>query len=194
MMIWRSGSDARCDYFNETWLAFTGRTMEQEVGEGWVDGVHPVDVTQCVERYLEAFDKRDLMLNGLEARKDHPGELLVSTQRAAGGEVLISVADRGVGLPMEHVDRIFDAFFTTKAQGTGMGLAISRAIVQAHGGALWAAANLPGGATFQFTLPESISQTAKPLTTDRGRDIPIHDDSLMTQALVGSSPRQGRVG
>src|SRR5437868_5324029 len=59
VMIWRSGVDARCDYFNQTWLAFTGRAMDQEIGHGWADGVHPDDVTQCVERYLDAFHKRE---------------------------------------------------------------------------------------------------------------------------------------
>lgn len=97
----------------------------------------------------------NLILNGFEAMKDRPGDLLVTTRRGNGGTVLITVTDAGVGLPAEHVDRIFDAFFTTKPQGTGMGLAISRAIVQAHGGNLWAVANDTSGATFQFTLPDS---------------------------------------
>jgi signal transduction histidine kinase len=66
---------------------------------------------------------------------------------------LISVSDTGVGLPAEQADQIFKAFFTTKVQGTGMGLSISRSIVESHGGHLWAADNSPRGATFQFTLP-----------------------------------------
>jgi signal transduction histidine kinase len=67
--------------------------------------------------------------------------------------VLISISDTGVGLPAEKADQIFDAFFRTKAQGSGMGLAISRSIVESHGGRLWASANSGRGATFQFTLP-----------------------------------------
>ena len=67
--------------------------------------------------------------------------------------MLISVADTGVGLPAEKLDQIFDAFFTTKPQGTGMGLAISRSIIEGHGGRLWATPNSGRGATFHFSLP-----------------------------------------
>jgi signal transduction histidine kinase len=65
----------------------------------------------------------------------------------------VSVSDTGVGLPTQHGDQIFDAFFTTKAHATGMGLRISRSIVESHGGRLWAADNAPAGASFYFTLP-----------------------------------------
>jgi signal transduction histidine kinase len=87
--------------------------------------------------------------------KDTDGrrELTIYSQRGADGQVLISVSDTGVGLPPEQADKIFQAFFTTKAHGTGMGLRISRSIVESHGGRLWAANNSPCGATFCFTLP-----------------------------------------
>ncbi len=95
----------------------------------------------------------NLMLNGIEAMSDGSGQLTIRSQRTENGMVLISVSDTGVGLPSEKVDLIFNAFYTTKPQGTGMGLAISRSIVEAHGGRLWATANAQRGATFHFTVP-----------------------------------------
>jgi signal transduction histidine kinase len=95
----------------------------------------------------------NLMLNGIEAMKDTAGELTIKSELAQDGQLLISVSDTGVGLPGEKVDQIFNAFFTTKPQGSGMGLAICRSIVESHSGRLWASANNGGGATFQFTLP-----------------------------------------
>jgi PAS domain S-box-containing protein len=97
----------------------------------------------------------NLMLNGIEAMKDTSaaGELTIKSRRAEDGQLLISIGDTGAGLPAEQPDQIFDAFFTTKPQGTGMGLPISRSIVESHGGRLWATSNGARGATFQFTLP-----------------------------------------
>ena len=94
----------------------------------------------------------NLILNGLEAMKRTGGELLITSQWDEKGRPLISVSDVGVGLPGGESEKIFDAFFTTKPQGTGMGLAISRSIVESHGGRLWATANPGRGATFYFTL------------------------------------------
>jgi len=96
----------------------------------------------------------NLMLNSIEAITDESGELSVTSKTTADGQLLISVSDSGGGLPPgEAPERVFEAFFTTKPQGTGMGLAISRRIIEAHGGRLWASPNTGGGATFQFTLP-----------------------------------------
>src|SRR5712675_1327712 len=96
----------------------------------------------------------NLMLNGIEAMKDVDGkrELLIKSQETENEEVILSVSDTGVGLPAQQADQIFKAFFTTKPQGTGMGLSISRSIVEAHGGRLWADGNSPRGASFCFTL------------------------------------------
>jgi PAS domain S-box-containing protein len=350
VLIWMTGTDGLCNYFNKPWLEFTGRTMEQEVGTGWIEGVHPDDVQGCFDGFLPAYharksfsmeyrlkradgeyrwviesgiprytgvgefagyigsniditdlkhaeverqklrqleadlahinrvsmmgelaaslaheikqpiaaalvdakscvrwlqrdtpdvaegcqaalriindatratevidrvrslyrrdtsarelldvngiireivillrDKADLnsisicteidsglplitadriqlqqvlmnlMLNGIEAMKDGKGELTVASKQTADGLVLISVSDSGSGLPGGEADRIFEAFFTTKAQGTGMGLSISRRIIESHGGSLWACANNERGATFQFTLPTSVA-------------------------------------
>jgi PAS domain S-box-containing protein len=94
----------------------------------------------------------NLMLNGMEAMGERGGELTIRTQ-AEGGGVLVSVSDVGPGIPADKIDHIFNAFFTTKAGGTGMGLAISRTIIESHGGRLWATANPERGATLHFTLP-----------------------------------------
>ena len=100
----------------------------------------------------------NLMLNGIEAMEDGAGELTIRSQRNENGLLLVSVSDTGVGLPSEKPDLIFNAFYTTKPQGTGMGLAISRSIIEAHGGRLWASANAPRGATFHFTLPVEVQK------------------------------------
>ncbi len=97
----------------------------------------------------------NLMLNAIEAMKDSGGELTVKSE-LQDGQLLFSVSDTGLGLPMEKMDQIFSAFFTTKPQGSGMGLAISRSIVESHGGRLWATANDGRGATFHFTLPTEV--------------------------------------
>ena len=102
----------------------------------------------------------NLMLNGIESMKDSGGELIVKSELDQDGQVLISVSDNGVGLPPEKADQIFDAFFTTKPQGTGMGLAISRSIVESHGGRIWATPNSGPGATFRFTLPYQAAARA----------------------------------
>src|ERR1044071_229102 len=94
----------------------------------------------------------NLMLNGMEAMSERGGELKISTRRE-GGEVMGSVSDTGAGIPADKMEEIFNAFVTTKAGGTGMGLAVSRTIIELHGGRLWATVNPGRGATFHFTLP-----------------------------------------
>jgi signal transduction histidine kinase len=96
----------------------------------------------------------NLMLNGIDAMKNVSSEreLTISSRAVADG-VVISVSDTGAGLGPDPVDQIFNAFFTTKDQGIGMGLTISRSIVESHGGRLWASRSAGRGATFQFSLP-----------------------------------------
>jgi PAS domain S-box-containing protein len=97
----------------------------------------------------------NLIMNGVDAMHDvdEPRELIIKSQPAENNELLLSVSDTGVGLPRHQADQIFNAFFTTKTHGTGMGLRISRSIIESHGGRLWAADNSPRGASFCFTLP-----------------------------------------
>jgi PAS domain S-box-containing protein len=95
----------------------------------------------------------NLMLNAIEAMKDTGGELRISSRLNPKDQLVISISDTGVGLPADSRERIFEAFHTTKPQGTGMGLAITRSIVEAHGGRIWATANQGAGAIFHFTLP-----------------------------------------
>jgi signal transduction histidine kinase len=103
----------------------------------------------------------NLMLNGIDAMKGTAdgGELTIKSE-IGDGQLLISVSDTGVGLPPEQADQIFKAFFTTKDNGTGMGLPISRSIIESHGGCLWVT-GVPGrGATFRFTLPATVAAHA----------------------------------
>jgi PAS domain S-box-containing protein len=97
----------------------------------------------------------NLIMNSIDAMNDAEGirELTVTSQHNDGDELLVSVSDTGVGLPSENAEQIFNAFFTTKPHGTGMGLRISRSIIESHGGRLWAGANSPRGAIIRLTLP-----------------------------------------
>jgi PAS domain S-box-containing protein len=108
----------------------------------------------------------NLTMNGIDAMADLDvtRELVIRSQRVKDGQLMVSVSDTGVGLPPERAHHIFDAFFTTKPHGTGMGLRISRSIVESHGGRLWAAENMPRGASFHFTLP-TVDAQAWPLNT-----------------------------
>jgi PAS domain S-box-containing protein len=100
----------------------------------------------------------NLILNAVEAMstlKNQVRELAISTEQHQAGGVLVAVRDSGPGIDPEHLDRVFDAFYTTKSSGVGMGLSICRSIINAHGGGLWADANTPRGAVFRFTLPDA---------------------------------------
>ena len=104
----------------------------------------------------------NLVRNGIDAinEADMAGDLTIKSQRNAADQVLISIRDTGIGLPPEQADKVFDSFFTTKPQGTGMGLSICRSIIESHGGRLWVTGNPDRGTTFQFTLPVEHATTA----------------------------------
>ena len=106
----------------------------------------------------------NLIVNGIEAMKDVDGtrEIVIKSQRAENQQILVSVSDTGVGLPPQLAEQIFDPFFTTKPHGTGMGLPISRSIIESHGGRLWAVGSAGRGATFHLTLPAAIAGHASP--------------------------------
>ena len=100
----------------------------------------------------------NLIINAIEAMmsmRSGARELLICTEKSDSNGALVAVRDSGPGLELETVDRLFEAFYTTKVQGMGIGLAVCRSIIQAHGGRLWARANVPSGAIFQFTLPQA---------------------------------------
>jgi signal transduction histidine kinase len=102
----------------------------------------------------------NLMMNGMEAMAAadcQPKQLVIQSALKQPDEVLVSVSDTGPGIPAEHMKKMFNAFFTTKADGMGMGLSISRSLIEAHGGRLWVAPNEPRGAVFHFALPVHIA-------------------------------------
>jgi signal transduction histidine kinase len=133
-LVWRAGPDGVPDFLSQPALDYTGLSLDQ---------IWPRVII-------------NLVMNGIEAMlsvTDRPRELMIRSRLDEAQQVLVSVTDCGVGISAENADRLFNAFFTTKSSGMGMGLSICRSIMEAHGGRLWTTANLPYGATFQFTLP-----------------------------------------
>jgi signal transduction histidine kinase len=106
----------------------------------------------------------NLVSNSIDAMNDvdRTRELTVKSQRAENDQLMVSVSDTGVGLPPRQESQIFNPFFTTKAQGTGMGLSVSRSIVASHSGRLWAADNSPHGASFHLILPTEVCDPRSP--------------------------------
>jgi signal transduction histidine kinase len=105
----------------------------------------------------------NLIMNAVEALSaisDGSRYLFISTEKDKSDGVFLTVGDFGPGLDPEKLEQIFDAFYTTKREGMGMGLAVSRSIIEAHGGRLWATPNDPRGAVFQFTLPQVREETS----------------------------------
>jgi PAS domain S-box-containing protein len=115
---------------------------------------HPLIVADRIQLQQVLMN---LMINGIDAMKavEGPRQLTLGTQNDGNAQLLVSVEDTGIGLPANQAGQIFNAFFTTKEHGTGMGLRISRTIIEAHGGRLWATDNHPRGASFHFTLAVS---------------------------------------
>jgi signal transduction histidine kinase len=107
----------------------------------------------------------NLMLNGIEAMKEKGGVLTVKSQTGEDGQIEVSIKDTGPGLPAGKVDQIFDAFFTTKPQGSGMGLAICKSIIESHGGQIWADSYGGLGTTFHFSLQSVPTETNGPVDT-----------------------------
>jgi C4-dicarboxylate-specific signal transduction histidine kinase len=135
-------------------VAKNGVSVHSRLAEGWcVVHADHVQVQQVV---------LNLILNAIEAMSsgdEGPRELLISTEHSQTDGIIVAVRDSGPGIDPEQLDRVFDAFYTTKSSGVGMGLSICRSIIEAHRGRLWASANLPRGASFQFALP-AIANTA----------------------------------
>ena len=106
----------------------------------------------------------NLMMNAIDAMKEVDGtrELDIKSERTEDEQLLLSVSDTGVGLPAQQTEQIFNAFFTTKTHGTGMGLRISRSIVESHGGRLWVGDNSPRGASFYISLPTKVEEHELP--------------------------------
>jgi signal transduction histidine kinase len=110
-------------------------------------------------------------MNGIDGMKDvagRPRELWIRSHAQEVGTVRVAVADTGIGLASESLERVFEAFYTTKAEGMGMGLSISLSIIAAHGGQLWPSANDEHGATFQFTLPTEDTYDRDPAEVTTG--------------------------
>jgi C4-dicarboxylate-specific signal transduction histidine kinase len=127
----------------------------------------------------------NLILNAVEAMSSveaRARELFIRTDRNQANEVLVAVGDSGPGIDPEHIERVFEAFYTTKSDGVGMGLSICRSIIDAHGGRLWAEANAPHGAVFRFTLPAEKTLMSSPR--------PAHQIGEPHQHTVSDAPHQ----
>jgi signal transduction histidine kinase len=103
----------------------------------------------------------NLVVNAVEAMSSEESgsrDLVIGTSQNGSGQVHVAVADSGPGLAPKVAERLFDAFYTTKSSGMGMGLAISRSIVEAHGGRIWASPNTPRGTVFEFDVPAHAAE------------------------------------
>lgn len=172
-IISQIGSMFKKDVFQREWVDINELIREMIVllrSEAarysiWIHGDLPNDLPEVMADRVQLQQVlMNLMLNGIEAMKglSTRGRLTITSQEGADGQLLVSVSDTGVGLKAGQAERIFTAFFTSKSQGIGMGLPISRSIIESHGGRLWATCNSGPGAAFHFTLPvdNTASQAA----------------------------------
>jgi PAS domain S-box-containing protein len=143
----------------------------------------------------------NLILNAVEAMSTveaGPRELLISTEQTQTGGVLVSVRDSGPGIDPDHLDRVFEAFYTTKSSGVGMGLSICRSIIDAHGGRLWADMNASRGAVFRFTLPgadKELTNSVRPAHLTREPHEDTVSDAAHQPAYEGNKrPRRSGRG
>ena len=116
----------------------------------------------------------NLLLNAADAMsdvEDRPREVLIRTERDESDRVRLSVQDAGVGLDPQSMDRLFEAFYTTKSEGMGIGLSVSRSIIERHRGRLWAAANDGPGATFSFSIPHTVERVTDANSLGVGRQV-----------------------
>ena len=133
----------------------------------------------------------NLLMNGVEAMAsvtDRPREMLIRSQPHEADQVLVAVQDSGIGIDSENAERLFNAFFTTKASGMGMGLSISRSIIGAHGGRLWVSPNADHGAAFQFTVPISGSGC---IVKEADAVVFVVDDDSSIREAIKSLVRSG---
>ena len=141
----------------------------------------------------------NLILNAVEAVstvEEGPRELLISTEQTQTSGVLVSVRDSGPGIDPDHLDRVFEAFYTTKSSGVGMGLSICRSIIDAHGGRLWADMNESRGAVFRFILPGADKELTSSLRPAHLTREP-HEDTVSDaahQPAYGGNKRPHRSG
>ncbi len=148
-LVWSALPDGQIDFLNQRWCEYTGLSLEEACGWGWHVAVHPEDLQQVILNLL--LNASDAM-SGVEGR---PRQLVIRTERDEGDCVCLSVQDAGVGFEPQDVGRLFEAFYTTKSGGMGIGLSVSRSIIESHHGRLWATRNDGPGATFSFSIPRA---------------------------------------
>lgn len=170
-LVWSAQSDGSVDFINQRWEGYTGLMLEEGLDWNWGVTVYPDDVGRFMDERCAALasgrpmktearvraadgEYRWLLIRNVPVRDElgKIGKLLILSRRHRPDKVLVTVRDSGPGIDPQSLEKIFEAFSTTKPQGMGTGLTNGRSIVERHGGSLWAEPNQGPGATFQFTL------------------------------------------